>query len=303
MRIIEADMIKFNKDYDLKNKSGFINKVISNYYDDFPLSLNVALKQMNVIQSTLKHEDFGKDLAKTVINKFSEQIMKNLIDEYKVKYDSQNQFKMKLNNENAELFESLEEALYFNDYAPRSGIAFYLKVLLESYALLSREEREKVYYREVFELLKKAIKNKTFIKLKVKDSYKKVTPVLVHKPIKNPYHNLIYLEVDGEHYRILNVDIKKIISIKNMKEKSPVELSLRNVVIKELSQFVNRESYKKREDFRIEFTKYGLERFVIEEDDIPIIGIPDQDNNKVYTFKATETDIFNHLFKFALLSK
>ena len=53
MMIIEGDMIKFNDDYELRNKSGFINTIISNYYNDFPLSLQVALKQITAIQKAL----------------------------------------------------------------------------------------------------------------------------------------------------------------------------------------------------------------------------------------------------------
>lgn len=50
--------------------------------------------------------------------------------------------------------------------------------------------------------------------------------------------------------------------------------------------------------FTIKFTDYGLERFFIEEDNFPIVGIQDMNNETIFTFKATESQIFQYLFKF-----
>lgn len=298
MYIIKVDMITFKNDCDLTNKSRFINRIITNYYDKFPLSVNVALKNFKAIEGKLINEDFGKKLTNTVISEFSDEIMKNLINEYKNKYESENQFKIRLSNKNVELFQSLEEEKYIYKFAPRSATSFYLKILLESYARLKSEQRQKIYYGETFKILESSINNKTYIKIKKEKEFFKCSPVMLYKPRKQKFHQLIYVGTGNNHQTISLIDIKDIKYVRELREKSMVGNDLRSFIKSQVPKYLNRASNKKKQEFTVKFTKHGLERFFIEEDNISLIGIASKEDKYTYVFSATETDIFNYLFKF-----
>jgi hypothetical protein len=99
--VIESDMVRFNDDYDLSNKSGFLNKILSNYYNSFPLSMVVALKQLNVIRKAIKSDAVSDRITSKIIDEFSYETMKNSISEYAKRYKYDIQLKLKLNKENA----------------------------------------------------------------------------------------------------------------------------------------------------------------------------------------------------------
>ncbi|BCR35207.1 WYL domain-containing protein [Mariniplasma anaerobium] len=301
MLTIEADMIRFNEDYELKNKSGFINTIIKNYHDQFPLSRSVTLKQINAIQNTIINDDFSKKLTDRIIEEFTNEIMRTIIDEYSNKYTSEIQFKLKLNKFNKSLLESLEEAKYFNDYAPRSGISFYIKILLESYAVLTRAARESIYFKEIIDILEEAIKKKTYIKFKDNGKFKKVKPVCVYKPKGEQNVEVILMNNSNDEEDpglIYNTKIKSLKNkdLRGLKEKYRIDID--SSIIKNIFSERDFASKKPKKIFTIKFTSGGLHRFIYEEDRIPIIGIQDPINEKIYTFKTTETQIFFHLFKF-----
>jgi predicted DNA-binding transcriptional regulator YafY len=58
------------------------------------------------------------------------------------------------------------------------------------------------------------------------------------------------------------------------------------------------ESRRKKDAIVVRFSENGLERFLKEEDNIEIIGIPDPKDKFIYTFEATEPEAFYQLFKF-----
>jgi uncharacterized protein YrzB (UPF0473 family) len=305
MLVIEGDMIKFNNDYELKNKSGFINTIISNYHDAFPLSFNVALKQLEQIKTTLKNDDLPSRLTNKVVEEFSTEIMKSLINEYANRYTNEVQFKLKLNKDNKVLIEGLEEADYFNQFAPRSGIAFYIKILLESYARLNREDRERIFYKEIIEMIESAINKGRYLRIKENGKYIKVSPLYIDKAYnEHSLEAVIYYNHNTSENDWVKIDT---IKIKEIKEKDPRELKEKPLnkptedTIKMVKEaYAKKESSSKKviETFVVKFTPYGLERFIIEEDSIPLIGIQDQEDETIYRFKTTETKMFHHLFKF-----
>jgi len=306
--VIEGDMIKFNDDYELKNRSGFMNTIISNYYDAFPLSPSVALKQLETLYNSLKQDDLGKKVVQAVVDEFSKEIMKNIIEEYSNKYPTEFQFKLLLNKENMNILENLEEAKYFHQYAPRSGVSFYIKVILESYATLKREERERIYFKETIEKIERSIKRKSLIRFKDDGETIKVTPMYIYKP-----HNQQSLEVlvmfndgvtsSGEFVKMDGFKIKYLHDngVKDLKEKAISHLFPDDDIVELMKKAVREKSSKSKKpvlEFKIRFTEGGLLRFIAEEDNIPMVGIPDPNDENMVICKTTETSIFNHLFKY-----
>jgi hypothetical protein len=305
--IIEADMIRFNFDYDLANKSGFINKIITNYYDNFPLSKNIALKQLHTIQKAIKYDTISEKVTTRIIDEFTNEIMKNTINEYAKKYEFDVQLKIKLNKENTAILSSLEEAKYFEEYAPRSGIGFYLKIILESYSDLSREEREKIFFRELIDQINIAIVNNSFMVIKDGKQVKKVKPQYVKLSNDRLCHELVfvvpfedseYILGQIDHIKIKKLKKQEVIFLKNTEVSSKIRItpSDNNCDGLDSSQLEN-------EKFVIEFTDNGLNRFFFEEDSLSIYGIPDKNNEHKYTFYTTETKIFMNLFKFGLQAR
>jgi hypothetical protein len=308
MIVIEGDMIKFNNDYTLSNKSGFMNTIISNYYDSYPLSKRVALKQLETLYKSLKQDDLGRKVVQAVVDEFSQEIMKNIINEYSNKYPSEIQFKIKLNKENINILENLEEYQYFHEFAPRSGVSFYIKMILESYAVLKREERERIYFKETIEKIERAIVRKSLIKFKYEGVITKVTPMYIYKPQNQQSLEVYVMFNDGimsdqESVMMDGLKIKylKENDLRDLKEKAVSRLQPTKEIIKLMKNLITEKentSKKPTLEFKIKFTNSGLNRYIIEEDNIPIVGIQDPADENIVTFKTTETKIFHHLFKF-----
>ncbi|MBU1144540.1 MAG: WYL domain-containing protein [Firmicutes bacterium] len=302
MKVIEADMIRFNDDYELKNKSGFINTIISNYYDDFPLSRSVALKQVDAIRKAIQTDNFSDKVTYKIIGEFTDEIMKNIINEYAEKYSNDIQFKLKLNKENRSLLVSLEDASYFEAYAPRSGIGYYLKIILESYAIQTREVRERIYFKQTIDKVERAIINHTVISYKENQTVKKLCPYAIYKPTDKNSLELIYGIPDkNTEGGIINTIKIKSLAIQELREYKEKFKVLGDEEF--LKRFFNEKatvSAKPTETFIIKFTYGGLQRFIHEEDSLPIIGIPNPNNKYLYTFTTNETQIFLYIFKFGL---
>jgi hypothetical protein len=308
MQIIEADMIKFHDDYELSNRSGFMNTIIKNHIDDFPLSRASALKQLKAIeratdsaQKKASHQDnFYNKLSQLIMDEFSNEIMKTMIHDYSNKYPNDHQFKLKLNKENASLLSSVEDAKYFNMYAPRNaGSSFFIKIILESYASLTREQRERIIFKDTIQLIENAIEHRYIIRYKEKDAYIKIEPIALHKPKVKQSLELIYTFVEGDNKNIIdNITIKELSKRELKSTKEKYENHDFTGVIQQL--FDERESKSNQPDevFTVKFTSSGLRRFMYEEDRLPIIGIQDPNNQYTYTFKTNETAMFMHLFKF-----
>ena len=309
MSIIESDMIKFNDDYELSNRSGFINVIIKNYFDDFPLSRNQALKQLIAIQKATDRaniraddkEHFHTKLSSVIIDEFSNEIMRTLIVEYSNKFTNDHQFKIKLNKENASLLSSIEDAKYFNKHAPRNaGISFYIKIMLESYAILNRQQRERIFFRETIEKFESALNTKCMIKYKDGDIYKKAIPIAINNPkVKQNMEAIIStLDETGKGGIIETHTIKALAQqdLRVTKEKNTLA-GFDDFLV---DLFEKKESVSVYPEvlFKVKFTWGGLKRFMYEEDRLPIIGIQDPENDRIYTFKTTESQLFFHIFKF-----
>lgn len=308
MKIIERDMIHFNRDYKLKNKSGFLNRVLDTYWNEFPLSPIVVLKNITKIHKKLSHDDLGKRIVERIVEEFSTEIMKDTINNYSKMFSNDVTFKLKLNNSNFELLKDFEEAYYFDEYAPRSGASFYLKILFESYAKLPRYKREEVYYKEEIKLINKAISSNKRLRICTDGDYFAIVPYVLEKEMDKLSHKLLYLDVnsvnsheDSVTFSPNMITLNKISGIKIYKEFNEAELDMVRM-LRDNSLNINimphHTSAKAKMDVKVQFTYYGAKRFEIEEDDMTIIGLPCKDKKRTYVFTETESDIFWNIFKF-----
>jgi len=303
MRIIEKDMVYFNNDYDLKNKSGFLNKVLINYYEDFPLSPNKILKSMSRINARLTRDDIGHKTVKSISAIFKDEIMRDSIQSYRNVYENGQTFKLKLDKDATSILASYEDAHYFESYAPRSGLGFFLKILFESYAELPKEKRQYIYFKGKMSLIEKAIEKKRQLRIKLSDNYISVIPYDLKSDfdkgsLKFHYSNTIeQLEEVVVSPKV--VSLSKIKEIRLGKEMNSYEKSITGDHVREVI-FPNAVSNKPKIDVLVKFTSMGLRRFFHEEDEMPIIGIPVEGTKDSFKFLATESEVFWNLFKYGI---
>lgn len=302
MRIIESDMANFR--FDATNKSGFMNIIFHNYYDDFPLAPKVVLKNIKMIQNKLNFDGIEKRIIEGIIREFSREFMRDSIKEYAGKFGDDVKFKLKMNKENADLVKHIEDAPFFEEFAPKSALGFFLKIVFETYARLPRIQREKVYCLEKINVIEACIAKNRKMLLVDNDLHQIVKPLFINDQNKKQVNKLVFSTEYEEGIKVENVDICKVV-VKETNESSDytgvakeVEAGLGDKIKEEIISHANLASSMPRINFKIQFTQMGMERYRLEEDEIPIKGIEQEGDPLLLVFNATESEIFYHLFKF-----
>lgn len=300
MQILESDMIRFNNDYEMKNRSGFMNTIIKHYYDRFPLSKKVVLKEVMAIKKTIQSNNFSDKVTHSFIELFTEEVMVNEIMEYVKNVEYGAMFKLKLDNDTTQLLSTLDEIKYFNKHAPRSGLGIFIKAILESYTELPKEQREKIYFRDLVERIEKAVLDEEVI-IVIDRNHLRIRPIKLTIEHNKQHHVLQYLKDIDDIKRSYSLDS---ITLKDLSSSSLVyeqgEKSLFWQELKKYEHFYDNVflGQLSKEEVVVRFTKSGLERFLREEDQINIIGVPTPNDKFTYTFKATEPEMFYEMFKF-----
>ncbi|RJX24466.1 MAG: WYL domain-containing protein [Acholeplasma sp.] len=313
MKVIERDMIYFSGDFSIKNKSGYLNRIFKNYYEDFPLSPDHVLKDITKIHKSLAQDNIGKRIVEKIVDEFSMAIMEESIKQYSKNFENGEQFKFKFNKSNAVIFSQIEEAGYFIDYAPRSGQAFYLKMIFESYASLTRLEREEIYYKEEIKTLQRAIESNHKVRIKSKDEYEVIVPFKLSREIDQNSYHIEYLEPMKDDLLnqevAISTNIMKLSQIEgisidktfNDTEKTILTMLRENEL--KVNLMPHHKSAKYKYDVKIKFTENGQWRYNLEEDSSMIIGLPVKGEKATYLFNATESEVFWEFFKYGVDAK
>lgn len=299
--IIELDMIRFNDDYELKNKSGFINTIIENYYDTFALSEKVVFKQINTIRKAIKTDNVSDRVTKQIIDVFTNEMMKNAIAEYAKKYEYSVPFKLKLNKKNVNLLVTVSSAVYFNEFAPRSALGFYIKAIVEDYATLSSEARERIYHRKLIEQIERSLKDSSLFSFREKTNAHlwKVVGLNMSESGAGLIVHFIKVQEKEEYVTFHNI------SLKDFARFSPTlieneEINENYLEYVEHHQKFTQQTKDKTFDFFITFSDDGHWKYLYEEQTMSIIGIPVKDKPRTYKFNASEASLFNHFFKYGI---
>lgn len=160
--IMENDRVLFKASY-----TTFINTVFANYKDTAKASIEVHLqKTERRMDRLLSDSGLDKEVKEKIILKAREErkttLLKakdKLLDKSNyVKDDSPAKYKVyRLNNDNVEALTSEEclESQYYND-----SPALYMRAVIEEYCRLPFLKREAIFRRDVYDIVKNAIKNK-----------------------------------------------------------------------------------------------------------------------------------------------
>lgn len=312
--IIKQDIKNFYLNESKETTSGFLNKIVANFYQNALASVNQRLED-----KIFELDDF---FSKSEFNSIKQSdiniITKALLANYKetlinktLSYDKGVNVNMDINKSNIDhLTKDIHEADIYNSESK------YIKTLLEEYSMLEAYKREQVFFNDEVEKINSAINNNVKLKLtikqkfRVKDTtfYKKsfyVTPYKLVQDRTNSYNYLVgYSEEINEDNTLKNVQISSFrlsqisyIDVYNSKkktlskdEKNAIEEVLRNNTVQYMSSPIM--------DIKVRFTKKGLEKYQRIIYLRPNNYTRDIEDNMIYTFHCTKKHFMDYFIKF-----
>ena len=166
--IIAEDMETFG----ISSFSGFVNEVFKNFHDEAKSSENLYLenkqqeltgfKNLLIGSTKLKKEDISAVIYVMLEEEHTKII--NMIMDLKAKYGQRNRI-IYISKENEKyLFETCEED---EDSIVYSKPGQYFKCVIEEYVMLPFRERERIFKKEVFDILENACNEKKQLRITI----------------------------------------------------------------------------------------------------------------------------------------
>lgn len=193
--ILERDMETFGE----KTKSGMVNRIFENFREDAEASMSIALeKRRHELEEVLKSISLSLPNYDKVLKVFLKEREK-FLQEKAASYPKAITLKIRINNGNLEyLTEEGQECKEDKYYNSRAGK--YIKAVIEEYARLPYIEREKIYYKDRFDTLERAINEKRQLKITIKEGVVvKIKPYAILTDPMSMYHYIVGI-YSGEQY-------------------------------------------------------------------------------------------------------
>lgn len=304
LRTIESDMANFGYDITMKNKSGYLNMIFRNYFEDFPLAPKYVLKNTVLVREMFVGNKIDSATVEQITEKLTNSLYHSSINGHAKMYGDDEKLKVKLNRENTELLKHIEYADFFDLYAPRSGLGFYLKAIFESYARLPKLARERIYIQDKINIIESCIAKAKKIRIGSKEGQKIVKPLMINNQNRKQTNQLIYSYETESGLTVDEIDIRRV-DLTETNESSVftgmaklIEDKYKDQIQKDMVVHANQESYFHRRTYKVKFTPKGLQRLRYEEDNLPIKGIVQDGDESTLMFQATDSEVFYYLFRF-----
>ena len=283
------DMYNFyDNDYERNNLSGFINRILSNFYESAKSSLSFSIERYDQeITKNLEHikkdETFDK-IRKSLVTSFVKSIIYNRNERKLIPR------KIRLNNQNYNYLieESMDDAYY------RGSSGLYIRAILEEYCFMAAAEREKIHFANLIEIFESAIKNRSQVKVKIRSGR-----VDIFKPFKvvtDKFNNFSYFVGVNENYQLFSFRISRVTSLKEMKSKSGFitikeKADLDNLILDSGPQFL----ISPKETIIVKLTDLGKIKY---SNNIYLRPAYLKIENDIYYFNCSETQAYFYFFKF-----
>lgn len=269
----------YNKQFTKINRNKFLTRLICNY--------SYAYKDQN----DQRNEDISSIFDGILSKKDKNRMTKAVIDYFDKNELSKRDGKKEViisyqpTAATIGIFSTLEDEKS-NDKTFK--ISRFLRGVFESYCQKSRADREKIIFKEEYDLIQEAINNRKKIKLKIRDETGKITDAIVspYQIVTNREESSNYLicVLDGEprSYRLCRVKPLKGL----LKQPSEIDkdlIPLLNKTVKLSPQF----AFKKDEKIVVRFTDYGLYLFRRVVVNRPNSYTVDENDPHLYTFDCT----------------
>jgi predicted DNA-binding transcriptional regulator YafY len=254
LKVIDRDAVSFDflkKDGSL-NRNAFLNTLIVNYYKDFQEKEEKLYKAyQGVLKEKTSLED-GEidDIASSFYGK-EEDLNLGLKNEY---YDEA--LSLKPVSSSASTISYIQSYLLHN-----SSLSSYFRRLLSSYSKLTQDQREKIIFKQHFDLLSKAIKEKRRVFLTTSSEQEPKLKV-------DPY--ALCNSLEETHYYLLCVKDRMAACLRVSRLKDVIVLSERcefkdqkvNAVFDKMEKYGPQYTYQEGEvDSEVELTEKGEKMF------------------------------------------
>lgn len=280
----------------------FINTVFDNFKSEAKSSIYLYLQQREIELDRLfadpNLDDNSKRISIDKILSFEKQEIQDKISEY---INSKGESKLyHINDKNVEyLTEDCDEEAYYS----RPGL--YIRSIIEEYCSLPFIERERIYKKNIYEDIEKAIKEKRILKIKAnyfgKDQLFYVYP---YKILSDSFHTQSYLVCYSRKADEEDKD-KIVASFSMARINTPTMLTKTfHLNKKEIANIENQLSNNspayligKPEQIEVKLTKKGKLSFQTRLYSRPE-KIDSLSSDDTYVFDCTQQQIFNYFFSF-----
>jgi len=255
--VINEDMFNFYRE-DINNKSGFINDIIINFYQDANASLQIRCDEISSNYEELLSKDnlntnIDPSILYSVIDVATNSFKTKTINEIN-SYPKDSHRKIKLRKQVAEILEDSQENEYYSD-----NVGSYIKALIEEYTRLPFIKRESIFCKQNHELIENAISHKK--QLRVTTRTGKVYDAIPYKITTDKlgiFNYLIALDTTTRQpvtYRISKITIK-VLTKSGRIDPSSEKLINDKLITSDVS-FLTKDNIR----VVVRFDKYGMQKY------------------------------------------
>ncbi len=291
MSIIDDDMFTFG----VNNKSTFINIVFENYKEDATSSISIKTEEYKTKLNLLLC-NFSNNTKESIIDTLSKEykmkLQKSITSEKGVG------IKIRLNNNNTKYLidDFFEEGTNYSQ-----SIGKYLKAIIEEYCRKPYITREKIFFKDKYELIKSAIEDKKRILLwhKSYDTKHIILPFSITQDNNNLYNYIVGFEITDQDIKSKKIFVMRLSNIQEIRI-TPVRASIsKNDVLKIQNALQDKGVQFLSQDmntYKIRFSDSGLNKYNSIHHLRPNYTHVDSDG--IYTFICTSSQFEFYFFKF-----
>lgn len=269
----DAELFEFFKQNGTVNRNAFLNTLIVNYIDRYQLL-------RNSMTSAIEQET-GSD---------GEAVMK-ILDRFQLSdsgMKTDTVISVKPTKQSSASIAYIQECLLKN-----STLSGYFRTMFASYALLPRNEREKIIFKPVYDALSKAIENQKMIWFTTKSRGKfrhTASPYMVTSS-KEELFNYLLCEYNGSPY---SFRMSRISAVFTLNRDSVIQPEVRSR-LERMLEYGPQFAIRSDDEIRVRLTDAGIRNFQSFFIHRPV---PCRIEGNVYIFRCSEDQIMNYFTRF-----
>ncbi len=299
--IIESDCFSFSK-----KKTTLINLIILNSYQTANCSISLRIKDLKNDLLDYSHKAKSKD-RELIIDSIIKGKEKELISKYAKRYSSDYNWQITLSKRVKELLTEdsyTAEELY---YGQKPG--HYIRAIIEEYSRLPYYMREEIIFKQILDASNIAIEGNYLINItNTRGTNVIIKPYAIKTDPLSMFHYLIgYIDKNTElsgnelisYPEVISLRISRITNaeiqyISSGKLSNKEIVTIENEINKKGVQFITSEE----KTISILLTDSGIKRYESQAHLRPQLMQIDSQNDHLYHFECTETQILYYFFEF-----
>lgn len=282
--------------------ASFINTVFRNFKDEAKSSVSLYLQQRGLELDRLftdaKLDPVSKQISiEQILSVEKHELLKKIAEFNSAKGDSK---LYHINDDNVKyLLEDCDEEQYYS----RPGL--YIRSVIEEYCSLPFIMRQRIYRREIYDIIEQACRETRILKIKANYNGKdQLFYVYPYKIVPDSFHTQSYLVCYSR--KAEENDSDKIVASFSMARVSPPTMLAKTFhlnkqeiayIESQLSQYSPAYLIGKPEQIKVKLTEKGKQSYQAR-----LFSRPDKieslSSDDIYTFNCTQQQIFNYFFPF-----